>query len=110
MTDQDAKARDYWVVYEYTDGEPSYAGCRFRTSFESEAQYKADSPVPNLIVVAAGVSEEESLRLCGQVSLIAQVRASMVDAGYGTEHFDPEYARLMTGLLFSDKFGPRSEE
>jgi hypothetical protein len=98
---------EYIVVFEYKETAGAYAGCRFRTSFDSEADYKASSPVPELTVVAAGVSEEESLRLCGQASLISQVRATMTDAGFGTEHYDPEYARLVTGFLIADRYAKR---
>lgn len=96
MSDQDSA---YYVVFEYTESAGAYAGNRFRTSYDSEASFAAAVHPDNLIVVGKGVTEAESLRLCEEVSPGNKVAATLYEAGLGTEHFDPEYAGLMIGLL-----------
>lgn len=88
---------DYLVVFEYTEGADAYAGTRFFTSFDSEADFKAEPTYPNTIVVEQGIDADEAERLCGEVPLVNQLNASLSEIGYGSLAYSPD---LVASTLF----------
>jgi hypothetical protein len=69
----------YHVVFEYTGKDKSFEGVRTRRSFRSKGQLENQrrriEGAGYEIIVAEGVTDEESLRLCEEVSLVTLSRA-----------------------------------
>lgn len=85
---------DYMVVFEYTSKARSYAGARYRTSFASEEEFLKHKPEieaeGSRIIVAHGLTDAESLRLCERGSVGAGFRVAEEASGYGTDSYSLE--------------------
>jgi hypothetical protein len=85
---------NYNVVFEYTSKAGSYAGARYRTPFPSEEEFlKHKSEIEaegSRTIVAQGVTDAESLRLCEQGFVGAGFRVAEEASCYGTDNYNLE--------------------
>ena len=70
--------RSYIVIFEYTKATGGYYKCRTRTDFMDKAEFRATyKTIPQEIVVAEGINEEEAERLLYSVPAVCLYTASV---------------------------------
>ncbi len=99
----------YHVVYEYMSTAGSSAGLRYRVGFEDEAAFRENDhsvgPDAEVHIVARGVSDAESLRLCEMVPMQKHVRAAIANSKMSDGRVDGEVLALELGQLAFAKIG-----
>lgn len=77
-----AEIQGFNVVFEYTEKAGHYAGGRYWTSYPSEEEFNKKflpkiSKASRARVYAAGVTDEEAIKLCGDSNFIVAIRVAV---------------------------------